>query len=428
MNLGKQQPGSQPKLEDEQSTRSRLGVRRILLATCLVCVGLVLGIALGQWVGRSTSPSAVSKASDSAEGETRWVSGPWGDLQIRRIQIERPDEFVASSFPPGPPTRWFFAGLSEQQLQTLFSQKDLTAEQQAVLLDTHNWEVQTNGIYVTPGRETILNLSPAARQRLYDILATNAVNFRQRWAFKMRSDEVEQRFARSGLSPETLSLVRRFLYRQGKVVCFSDLDEVLSRIPSVAEKRRLIKVLSRQPAALATLKITEGQDVEPLIRYWGREGRAKDVGPLLEALARLPGGATVDIAELLPPFARMLLNTFPYPSEDPLVSRRDCTWSSMNFFKDEPDKRFYDFAVTRQVVNREYYPIQDDPKFGDIVWFSDAEGNTVHVAVYIAADILFTKNGANFNEPWLLMEMKDLLARYTTGTPLKVTTYRRKES
>jgi hypothetical protein len=62
---------------------------------------------------------------------------------------------------------------------------------------------------------------------------------------------------------------------------------------------------------------------------------------------------------------------------------------------------------------------------GDVVWFSDARGNTVHIAVYVAANYLFTKNGSDYSKPWLLMELKELLANYTTGKPLSVTFYRR---
>jgi hypothetical protein len=410
---------------------SQPGVPRFLLAAFLLCVGLILGRWLGSWLDRSPRPAAPvagnpNAAAPEADTHRELRSGPWGALEILKIEIERPDEFISST-PPAPiVSRWFFPGFSTNQLLRAFNQDDLTREQKDALLDPRRWEIQTNGIYVTPGSDIILSLSPEARQRLYSILAATPANLAQQWAFRIRSDEVNDWFDRSGLSPDTVSLVKRLLYRRGDTTCFSDLNELLAVLPSDAEKHRVIKMFSRQSAVLPRLRVAEGEDVEPLVRYWANQGGAKDIRPLLASLARTPGGASLDITHLLPPFARMRVYTYPFPSEDPWHNRRDCAWTSMNFFNREPDDRFYDFAATRETIARDYYPIQDEPAFGDIVWFSDAGGQTLHIAVYIAADIVFTKNGATFNEPWTLMEMKDLLADYAPGVSLHTTIYRRK--
>ncbi len=98
----------------------------------------------------------------------------------------------------------------------------------------------------------------------------------------------------------------------------------------------------------------------------------------------------------------------------------------MNFFNREPDDRFYDFGVTEQTIATDYYPVYDAATFGDIVWFSDQDGRAVHIAVYVAADILFSKNGATFNEPWTLVRLQDLVADYAPGRQLHLTVYRRK--
>jgi hypothetical protein len=41
-------------------------------------------------------------------------------------------------------------------------------------------------------------------------------------------------------------------------------------------------------------------------------------------------------------------------------------------------------------------------------------------------DIVFTKNGNNFAQPWMLMRLKDLIAEYTSETPPGIAIYRSK--
>ena len=54
----------------------------------------------------------------------------------------------------------------------------------------------------------------------------------------------------------------------------------------------------------------------------------------------------------------------------------------------------------------------------------------MHAAVYIADDIVFTKNGFHCTQPWILMHLKDMVetyaARLPTGKQLNVLYYRRK--
>lgn len=359
-----------------------------------------------------------------APNQGRIASGPWGVLETKKITIERPDEFITVNRNLEGTNQWFFAGYTADQLSALFKQPDLNTAQQEVLLDSKQWLVSSNGIYVTPGPETILSLSSAARERIYTILSSNPVNYYQRFPFLIPAGETEIWFEKNGLSPATDNLIRGLLYRRGNALCFADVVEALSRISSDEEKVRLEKTFSRQTTALAFLRVEEGQDVEPLVRYWGKFGQAKDIRPLLESLARAPGGGSVDIAHLLPSFARERLYTYPFPSEDPVEKAQDCFWSSLNFFSSEPEARFTHFEEVKRTIQTDYYPIQNDPTFGDVVWFVDAKGNAIHSAVYIAQQFFFTKNGSNFNEPWVLMDLDDLLTTYAIHAPLHMVAYR----
>ena len=61
-----------------------------------------------------------------------------------------------------------------------------------------------------------------------------------------------------------------------------------------------------------------------------------------------------------------------------------------------------------------------------MIWFVDSKGIAVHSAVYVAGDFFFTKNGSNFNEPWILMNLDDLLTEYAIHSPLHMVAYRLK--
>jgi hypothetical protein len=48
------------------------------------------------------------------------------------------------------------------------------------------------------------------------------------------------------------------------------------------------------------------------------------------------------------------------------------------------------------------------------------------MCVYVADDVVFTKNGANTIQPWVLMKMSEMLGTYEPERPFEVIVYRRK--
>ena len=41
----------------------------------------------------------------------------------------------------------------------------------------------------------------------------------------------------------------------------------------------------------------------------------------------------------------------------------------------------------------------------------------IHVAAYVADDLVFTKNGEDFRQPWMLMHMADMMETYAVKYP-----------
>lgn len=58
----------------------------------------------------------------------------------------------------------------------------------------------------------------------------------------------------------------------------------------------------------------------------------------------------------------------------------------------------------------------------------DGKDQAVHAAVYIADDIVFTKNGNNIRQPWILMRLKNLIAAYSVAGQPHILVYRNKNT
>jgi hypothetical protein len=209
-----------------------------------------------------------------------------------------------------------------------------------------------------------------------------------------------------------LAMVKQLLYPRGGAQCFSDFEMVIRSLSSDAERVALAKALSRQSAVLLRVRVRPETDLDRLLGYWGRGVQSKDVRPLMESIQRLQHGGTVSVIYLLPKFARDRLYTYPF-DENPGDPAMDCHWTTMNFFNEKPDNRFANAQFTVSFLQTNYYRIAQPGLLGDRIFLVDDRGNAIHSAVYIADNIVFTKNGNNFTQPWTLMRLDDLVATYS---------------
>jgi len=196
-------------------------------------------------------------------------------------------------------------------------------------------------------------------------------------------------------------------------------------LPTDRERLWLVKALSRQQGILVRLRVRRDTDIDKIMGYWDRGIPVKDARPLLESIKRLPEGGTLSLLYLLPRFARERLYTFPLPLK-PDEPPKDCHWTTMNFFNDVPDDRFSQPAYTGEFLKTNFYPVTKANLYGDVVLVLDERGNGIHSAVYLADDIVFTKNGNHHEQPWMLMRLKNLLGKYSSHSTIKLAVYRKK--
>lgn len=398
----------------------------LLLSPWLIVIGLILYPRFAANPSPANTPRPAPAISSSADDDVvQCQPGPWGDVQYSRLVIEPPDEFTPDDYIRPTPIVWTFPGFTPDSLATLWRDARLS-ERDVALLDASTQSLPGQFV-VRPSAELVLGLDSHARTTIYSVLSSFPENPDQNEPFRFRADTAEEWFADSGLSPDTLALVQRLLYRRGTSLLFSDHPAVLPLISSRAERLRLIRTLARKSTLLVKLRVSPHSDIEELSDYWGRGPRNKDLRALLKSIAKRPAGTTIDIAHLLPAFARSHLFTYRPPSSDPIQNSHDCHWTSLNFFNNPPDDRFADIDNVRLAFENEYLPIAGTPVFGDIITFSKADGSIIHSCVYVAGDIVFTKNGASEVMPWILMNLADVIAFYPADPPLTLRAFRRKD-
>jgi len=425
-----ERPPPEKEAEEPLKSSSMVTVIKGLLLVCALQF-FVLSYFVYQKKSRQPDPArpsgvvSIATRANAPDQYQMGKPGPWGELEHVRINIVSPDDFLPAQASNLPQTEWRFGGYTGEKLAGFFQTCALTPEQKAELLNPAIWSATADMMLLRPGEKLVLGLSPEARSQIYTVLAEIPGNDFQNWPFTFRRDGFDEWFQNSGVSGRNQALIKKLTYQRGQTLCFSDLREVLAQDDDEAQHKLIVRALSRRTGLLVKLRVRPDTKLEELTEYWAKGGRAKDIGALLESLAKVQGGTSVDIAHLLPSFARSRLNTFPKPEGTAGQPQPDCYWTAMNFFKNPPDAPYEDDAVWRKELAANYEQVVT-PTFGDLLFLVRPDGVPKHAAVYIADDIVFTKNGGNHRQPWLLMKVDDMLARYPSSQPLSLVVFKLK--
>jgi hypothetical protein len=369
------------------------------------------------------APAPISIPVGSEPGILRCSPGPWGDLDYHYIYLEASDH-VVSHFPmPAATPKWSFRGETIEGLAAIFHAAQIPAEW------AEHWLrppclVKTEGaLHVLPPMEQLEALRPEQRTILYAELAKHEANEYHRDPLFITSGSVDEFLRHSGVSSWMARWFAQMCYRRGKVLCFSDVAALVSKARSSTEALRFMKLCTRTRAIAARLRVDEQTDFDALLDYWTDGNRRKDVASLLRSLGEVRQG--IDIIHLLPPLVRKLLNGYP-PFELAVKGRMpDCHWSSLNFFNYEPRDYYLDTRLASSHVMENYQPTERPYRYGDKLLFVTDCNECFHSCVFVADDIVFTKNGDNAANPWILMHLADLEQVYLSGTAGRLQAYRK---
>lgn len=395
------------------------------LLLAILLMGPWFALAVGAGV-RYLRGSAVPPREAGGSGRLAAPQpGPWGDLEVLRIVTEPPEDLAVACLRQESGT-WFFRDLTREQLTALLKSAGLTDSQRDRLCASATGAADINGIVLHPDANAVREMSPEARAVVYSVLAKDPLNTAQNEPSRCPIARSSEWLVSEDVSAETKSLARRLCYPVGKALLFSDTRLVLNTLPTAAQRIEALKMLARQPTLLVKVRIRRNSNIAALAEYWGQGNRRKDVEPILKSLTRVPGGASLDVVHLLPSLPRKLLYTYPAQPQTAGAPRRDCHWTSLNFWNDPPDDRLVDAAYAVGVLLTAYDRVQGPYSFGDVIVLMQDDGVAAHSAVYLADDIVFTKNGRGLTSPWLLMGLADVQAYYERDSPVTVRAYRKK--
>jgi hypothetical protein len=411
----------------------RLSFLRVLVFATLVILPWAIVFNQSLITGRNapaaatTTPATTTATRDSTTNPALHLpAGPWGELEYTPITIEPPEDTV-HRFESVETGIWHFRDCTRDGLARLLNDAGVTTAQRDTLLAAASPDPSANGFTIGPDEATLVAITPEARAKIYHTLALDPRNA-QSEPFRHNADGSDW-FADTGLPAETIALARKFLYRRGNLECFADISALLPAIPNADDRARFFKTLASQSAMIVRLRVRPDTDIDALVKYWGRGHLEREVTPLLESLARVPGGGTIDVAQLLPTFARTHLNTYP-----PLVNVDgtvqgifDCHWTCLNFWNTVPDMSFTDPAIAGNQFSTAYHKVDKPDQLGDVIMLTRPGGRGIHSAVFVGGDVVFTKNGAAITAPWILARLPDVISYYEPLGPLKMIAFRRND-
>ncbi len=411
------------------SLPQRRGIYLHLSKTRIILIALLL---VAPWVvilvRAATRPHpAISQPHEKTQATTSSSrpspTGEWGQLEVTPITIEAPAD-AAIRFAQADTSTWYFADCTAEKFAGYLKSAGLTDSQRQSIEHSAHGDPAINGVIVKPDPEVLTSLSYDARSALYQILSEDSRN-PQAEPFRRRPNPASDWFADIGLNDQAAALARRLVYRRGDMEAFADVSAILPAIHTDTERSKLFQTLSSQAVLVVRLRISPQSDIRALIDYWGKNDRQREVSPLLESLARVPGGDAVNIAQLLTTLARTKLYSYPQPVGSGANGPFDCHWTSLNFWNAVPDDRFSNPNYVREQLGKNYHTVTKPTQLGDVIFFLDKNDQGIHSATYIADDIVFTKNGTSVAAPWVLMRLPSLLTYYENIDPVKTMVFRK---
>ena len=370
---------------------------------------------------------ATAKKMVPAGGVERCKAGPWGELEYFTAYLEVPMATIKREEIAAKEPAWVFPNSTDAEIEKLLATAKLPEAMRSELADQSRWKRQGATTILLPTRATLEALTEDARTMIYGVLGKWPENEYHNEPFIISGGDARTWLSGTELREEILAAIEKTAYRRGRQLIFSDLQLLHSLARTDAERNDISKALSRTATLMVTLLLKPDTDVAKLVGYWSTQNKRKDIAPFLESMALTPGVDRVDIIHLLPPTARKLLNSYPNITQIRGGMLPDCHWTSLNFLNDETVDRLVDTPMASAYTVENFERVSSPHLFGDVLFFvDDRDGSALHSCVYIADDIVFTKNGRSIVSPWVLMKLGDVCSIYEMQHKIAVQGWRRK--
>jgi hypothetical protein len=388
------------------SDRPRTWRRLTVALACLLA-------SVGALAASATEPSASNAPAAAAPPQSGLpqAPAPWGSLTLRPLYLEAPASLIEAIRKPDQIPIWHFPNATPGSLRVLLGEKGLTGPEIDVLLSADRLRAESGGLALLPPADLILNLAPATRQALYEVLALSPRNHFHASPLIVHG-EVDDWLRESRLTPAQRGLWRRVLWQRHGSPAFSDISVLTQLASSSAEMFAARSAMTRVLTYTVTVRPGPVISTDAFLAYWTAGRRNPDAAPMLRALIERSGQDGVDLTLLLPSLAREKLYTYPSLGDGIGGRLPDCQWTSLNFFADNPQAYYIDGRNTFLELTQNYDAIPQPSQLGDLLCYVNPEGNVVHSCVYLCDDLIFTKNGESVFMPWILMRLSSLHTLY----------------
>ena len=362
-----------------------------------------------------------------SSAEPVWIAkpGPWGDLQVRTVYLEPPENILAVVSKPTAVTRWTFEQTTPKAVRDIMEKAGLASGLIDRLLGPTQMVASGNNVTVLPTVEDLVSMGESVRSALYLELAKTEANEYQRDPVFIHGGDIEDWLAETEITKPQKELMRKLLWRRGSALVFSDIQALLTLAKSSEEVAAVFRTITRIRSLLVELKLPLRDGRATFIDYWSAGTLNAERVPFLVAITRRRAPQEVDVTQFLPTLARRRVYTFPTAAMGLKGRLPDCHWTSLNFFEDEPKDQYLDSAKASEHLLADYVAVDPPFKFGDVLCFLD-KGEGLHTCVQIADDIVLTKNGDSILAPWTFMLLKDVDDIYRRSPDTRIQAYRLK--
>lgn len=384
----------------------------------------------------TTNPSTsdISQAREQAIASNPNIfyaaDGPWGKLRCLFIYLEAPQTLV-DAFPlPSTRPSWNVPSAQIEAFAKVVRESGVEPALADTLLKGSDSAPNSEGlITLFPAPTDLEAIPPKARTQIYSKLAEFFGNEFHTDPVLIIGQSPSEWFRSSKLRPELVAKISQLSYMRGETTAFSDISLLLNYASSESEARLIFKSLTRTRALMVKLEVPASADVQSLVNYWslGLGLRRKDVEPLLQSIRETNGLESLPLSHLLPSLARKLIYTYPSMDMNRHGTLPDCHWTCLNFFNYEPHEYLLDSRLATSAVLERFTPVEPPYTYGDILFFlSKDTGDAYHSCIYLADNLVYTKNGRNLLAPWLIMRREDVEKIYLYKGDGRVQAYRLK--
>jgi len=363
----------------------------------------------------------------AAPEEPVWKAkpGPWGELEVRTIYMEAPETLLAAVAKPNSVTRWVFEQTTETAVRDTLKRCEVPAAVIDRLMEPAHRVLNGNVVSLYPSVDDLVAIAPAARAALYQELAKSSANEYQRDPVYILGGDLDDWLMDAGLSDPQKDLFRKLVWKRGEALVYSDIQALLTLARNSDEVRTTFRAVTRVRSLVVELQLPLKGDRRQFIEYWAAGQTDAPRLTFINAITQRRAPQSVDITHFLPSLMRQRAYTYP-EMELGLKGRfPDCHWTSLNFFNLVPKDYYLDTRLAAAQLVENYVTVEAPYRFGDVLCFLE-NGEGLHTCVYIADDIVLTKNGDSILAPWALMQIKDVESVYRRSAATRIQGFRLK--